>query len=96
MFVTIIKFPPIKEGKDEQFRRWFEESNREFAKFPGFVRRRLLKPYRGGTYVGLVEHENPESFMGMHNSPRHDGLREMVAPIFDGKPEPAFYQVVIE
>lgn len=34
--------------------------------------------------------------MEMHNSPRHDELREMVQPVFDGQPEPTFYQVVIE
>ncbi len=81
---------------DDQFRSWFTETSREFAKFPGFIRRRLLKPRGGGPYVGLVEHENAESFKEMHNSPRHAELREMVQPVFDGQPEPTFYQVAIE
>ena len=96
MFVTIIKFPPIKEGMDDQFRRWFTASNEEFAKYPGFVRRRLLKPSGGGAYVGLVEFESAESFKEMHNTPRHDEFRGMVEPVFDGRPEPTFCEVVIE
>jgi hypothetical protein len=32
MFTVIINFPPIKSGKDEEFREWFAWSNKEFAK----------------------------------------------------------------
>lgn len=29
MFINIINFPPIKEGKDAEFREWFAWSNQE-------------------------------------------------------------------
>ena len=48
MFVVVIFFPPIKAGKDGEFREWFAGSNAEFAKFEGFIRRRLLKPLEQG------------------------------------------------
>ncbi len=31
MFIVIISFPPIKPGKDDEFREWFAWSNKEFA-----------------------------------------------------------------
>lgn len=31
MFIVIISFPPIKAGKDEEFREWFAWSNKEFS-----------------------------------------------------------------
>ena len=56
MFVVIINFPPIREGKDAEFREWFAETNKQFGNFKGFVRRRLLQPVKGGTYAAIVEH----------------------------------------
>jgi hypothetical protein len=44
MFVAIINFPPIKEGKDAEFREWFAWSNEVFANQGGLIKRRLLKP----------------------------------------------------
>ena len=46
MFIVIINFPAIKEGKDTEFREWFEWSNTEFVKHKGFIKRLLLKPPR--------------------------------------------------
>jgi heme-degrading monooxygenase HmoA len=48
MFVNIVHFPKIKEGKDMEFRQWFEDSNRAYAKHNGFIRRVLLQPRDGG------------------------------------------------
>jgi hypothetical protein len=31
MFILIISFPPIKPGKDEEFKEWFAYSNRELS-----------------------------------------------------------------
>ena len=47
MFVNVVEFPPIKKGKDEEFRKWFVWSNTVYEKFDGFISRRLLKPTKG-------------------------------------------------
>ena len=96
MFVIIINFPPIKAGKDVEFREWFAWSNQEFAKHEGFIRRRLLKPLEGGTYAAVVEHESRETFMAMHTSPFHDEAGRRVVPLLDGHPTPQFYEVIVE
>lgn len=95
MFVVIINFPPIKEGKDVAFREWFTETNKEFGNFKGFIGRRLLKPEDVGNYAAIVEHESRESFMAMHESPAHNEAGKRVGPLFDGSPSPRFYEVII-
>ncbi len=94
MFVVLIAFPPIKAGKDAEFREWFVRSNEEFSKFKGFIRRLLLKPLEEGNYAAIVEFENRDAFRAMHGSPAHDKAGERVAPLFDGSPTPRFYEVV--
>lgn len=95
MFVAIINFPPIKEGKDAAFREWFADTNKEFGNFKGFIGRRLLKPMESGNYVAIVEHESQESFMAMHESPAHNEAGKRVGPLFDGNPSPRFYKVIV-
>ncbi len=95
MFVNLVHFPPIKEGKDAEFREWFAWSSAEFAKQKGFIGRRLLKPRSGGNYAAIVEHESQETFMAMHNSPFHADAEERVHALLDGKPVPSFYEVVV-
>ncbi len=95
MFVVIINFPPIMEGKDAEFREWFVWTNQEFANSKGLVGRRLLKPMKGGNYVAIVEHESQETFMAMNKSPAHAAAGKRVGPLLDGSPSPQFYEVVI-
>ena len=95
MFVNIVHFPKIKEGKDSEFRQWFVESNRAYAAHRGFIRRILLQPQDGENYIGIVEHESRETFMAMHTSPTQAALRLRAEPLFEGNPRPAFYDVVI-
>ncbi|HET7091064.1 MAG TPA: antibiotic biosynthesis monooxygenase [Anaerolineae bacterium] len=95
MFVNIIHFPPIKAGKDAEFREWFAWSNEEYAKHKGFIHRWLLRSREGGNYVGLVEHESYETFMAMHTSSTQAEAGERVKPMFDGDPTPQFYEVVL-
>jgi heme-degrading monooxygenase HmoA len=95
MLIVIISFPPIKPGKDEEFKEWFVWSNKEFAKYKGFINRRLLKPLKNGNYVAILEHESHETFMAMHNSPGHGEAGKRVAPLFDGSPIPQFYEVIV-
>lgn len=96
MFVNIMQFPPIKEGKDAAFREWFAWSNDQYAKHKGFIHRRLLKSRKDGNYVALVEHESFETFMAMHTSPTQAEAMERVKPLFDGHPTAHFYDVVLE
>ncbi|KAA3630260.1 MAG: antibiotic biosynthesis monooxygenase [Proteobacteria bacterium] len=97
MFINIVQFPKIKDGKDTEFRRWFTDSNRSYASHPGFIRRILLQPREeGGTYVALVEHESHETFMAMHTSETQAELRKRAQTLFHGNPQPVFYDAVIE
>ncbi len=95
MFVNIVHFPPIKEGKDAEFREWFARSNEQFARHKGFISRKLLKPQKGGNYAAIVEHESYETFMAMHTSTTQAEAARMVRPLMDGNPAPEFYEVVV-
>lgn len=95
MFVVLISFPPIKEGKDAEFREWFAWSNDEFSNHKGFIRRTLLKPLDSGNYAAIVEFETQNDFKAMHGSPAHEKAGERVKPLFDGSPTPRFYEVLI-
>ena len=94
MFIVIINFPPIKAGKDAEFREWFVQTNKEFSNHKGLISRRLLKPLKGGNYAAIVEHESQETFMAMHNSPAHAEASKLIGPMFDGSPSPQFYEVI--
>jgi len=95
MFVNIIRFPPIKEGKDDEFRGWFAWSNAEYAKHEGFISRKLLRPHEGGNYAAVVEHESYETFWAMHTSPTQAEAGKRVKPLLNGDPTPEFYEVAI-
>ncbi len=96
MFVNIIEFPPIKKGKDEEFRKWFEWTNTVYEKLDGFISRCLLKPTKGKKrYAAIVEHESEKTFMAMHLSDERQKAWAKVEPLLDGSPTPHFYEVVI-
>ena len=94
MFMVIISFPPIKNGKDNEFQKWFASSNKMFSNFEGFLSRRLLRPAEGGNYAAVVEFKNQAAFQAMHSSSIHDKAGEQVRPLLDGNPTPRFYEVV--
>jgi len=94
MFVVIIQFPPIKEGKDGAFQEWFADTNKVFSSHKGFIRRRLLKPVEGGNYAAIVEFDSQDAFQIMHKTPEHTAAGERVKPLFDGHPTPHFYTVL--
>ncbi len=95
MFVNIVHFPPVKAGKDAEFREWFAWSNEQYAKHRGFISRRLLGPREGGNYAAIVEHESYETFMAMHTSPTQAEARKRVGPLMDGNPTPHFYEAIL-
>ncbi len=94
MFIVVISFPPIKEGRDADFQKWFASSGEAFSKFTGFISRRLLKPVSGGNYAAIVEFKDQAAFQAMHGSLTHDEAGDQVIPLLDGQPVPTFYQVV--
>ncbi len=93
MFINFVEFPPIKEGKDQEFKDWFSESNAIFSKFDGFISRRSLVSAKG-SYAGLVEHQSKETFFKMHNSKEQAELHAKAATTFDGEPKPSVFEVV--
>ncbi|MEN6487601.1 MAG: antibiotic biosynthesis monooxygenase [Smithella sp.] len=95
MFMAMVEFPAIKEGRVAAFLEWFAWSNEELAGLKGFVRRRLLKTPEGGNYVAVIEFESQESFMAMRANPIHDEASRRVEPLLDGHPNPRFFEVVI-
>ncbi len=96
MFVNIIRFPRLKVGREEEFKKWFEWSNAVYEKFDGFVSRRLLRPTKGRrNYMAIVEHESEETFMAMHLSDERQKAWAKVEPLLEGAPTPSFYEVVI-
>ncbi len=96
MFINLIQFPPVKTGKDGEFRKWFEWSNTIYSKFDGFISRKLLKPSQGnGGYAALVEHKSEQTFMVMHTSAERQQVWAKVEPLITGAPTPQFYTVLI-
>ena len=94
MLVVIVNFPPVKAGRDGEFREWFAWSNNEFGRLEGFISRRLLEPLQEGTYAAIMEYESREAFAAMQNSPIHDEAGRRVIPLLAGSPTPQLYEVV--
>lgn len=95
MFVNVVEFPRVAEGRDAEFRAWFEWSNGIYAGFDGFRSRRLLEDVHvRGRYAAVVEHESEATFMTMHLSDARQEVWERVEPLLTGSPAPHFYDVV--
>lgn len=91
MYVAIAQFPQIKDGREGEFLEWFNWSNQEFAKFKGFIRRRLLTPSSGGNFVALIEFETFEDFKMVGDSDFHAISAKRVSELLEGNPVPASY-----
>jgi len=94
MFVVIVNFPPVREGKDEEFREWFAWTNKEFANCKGFIGRRLLKSTKDGSYAAIMEHESQETFVAMGKTPAHAEAGRRAALLLDGQPTVHFYEAI--
>jgi len=94
MFVDFVFFPPIKDGKDAEFREWFAWSNEGFAKSEGFISRTLLIPLEGGNYASVFEFQSQEAFKAMQASPFHAEANKRGVPLFDGFPDHHFYELI--
>jgi len=96
VFVNLVQFPQIRKGKDRKFREWFKWSNTVYARFDGFITRRLLKPTKGRSrYVAIVEHRSEKTFVAMHLSDERQKAWARVEPLLRGSPEAQFYEVII-
>ncbi|BDQ30577.1 MULTISPECIES: antibiotic biosynthesis monooxygenase [Nitrosopumilus] len=85
----------LKDGAEEDFKKWFSESNKVLANFPGFVSRRFLKA-NDGSYRIIVEHESKDTFIKMHNSPEHDKLHPEGHSYMSAPPERKTFSIIAE
>ncbi len=92
MFVAIVEIQ-IKKGQENEFKNWFDESNKELSKFDGFVNRRLLESSNGKNLV-LVEFDTKEKFEKMHQTPEHMRIQSKGHSMMEIPPKPGFYNVI--
>ncbi len=85
----------LKEGAEDDFKKWFSESNKVLAHFPGFISRRFLKS-NDGSYRIIVEHESKETFIQMHNSPEHDKLHPEGHSYMSAPPARKTFSIIAE
>jgi len=85
----------LKEGAEDDFKKWFSESNKVLVNFPGFISRRFLKSH-DGSYRIIVEHESKETFISMHNSPEHDKLHPEGHSYMSAPPTRKTFSIVAE
>jgi hypothetical protein len=76
-FVSLVFFPPIRGGKDVEFRQWFWRSGRH--------RRRLLWPLEGGNYTAVMEHDD-------HPGPAPGQTQKWARCLLEGDPQPRFFE----
>ncbi len=94
MFVMIADIQ-LKEGVEEDFKKWFVESNKSLCNFPGFISRKFLKS-SDGNYRILVEHESKETFIKMHQSPEHEKVHPIGHSFMSADPQRKTYTVAAE
>lgn len=92
VFVAVVEIQ-LKSGTEEEFKKWINESNKDLAKFDGFVNRRLLAT-RTGKHVILVEFENQEKFEKMHQTQEHFKIQSKGHSYMENPPKPIFYEVI--
>lgn len=93
MFVGLIYFSKIKQGKDKDFVEWFEWSNAEFAKFDGFLNRKLLRSTGNDySYAIIFEMKDERSFKQIHQSKIHQKAFQRLIELLDEIPVKKFYE----
>ncbi|MDE1765330.1 MAG: antibiotic biosynthesis monooxygenase [Thaumarchaeota archaeon] len=92
MFVAVVDIQ-LKKGMEAEFKQWVNESNKDLAKFDGFVNRRLLAT-RMGKHTILVEFESQEKFEKMHQTQEHSRIQSKGHSYMETPPRPVFYEVI--
>ena len=95
MFVMIADIS-LKDGVEEDFVKWFAESNKALCNFPGFVSRKFLKSSDGNSYRIVVEHQSKETFIKMHQSPEHEKIHPVGYAFMSADPQRKTYTVAAE
>ena len=86
MFVVMADIR-VKNGCDENFQKWFEESNAVVSKMPGFKSRKLFYSHQGsGAYRIVMMHESKSTFVATHNSPEHERVFSKGRELMDSDP----------
>ena len=91
--LVVIADIKLKNGVEEEFKKWFSESNKTLSNLEGFVSRRLLET-PDGTYRIIVEHQNMQTFQAMHDSQEHAKLHSKAVTFMESPPIPHLYNVV--
>ena len=92
MYVAIVDIK-LKEGKEDEFKKWFSESNKTLVDVDGFISRKLIKSETGHLRI-VVEHQSKETFIKMHQSPEHAKLHEIANTYFAAAPLRQTYDVI--
>ena len=92
MFVVIADIS-LKKEKQEDFKKWFENSNKILSNLEGFISRRLLESEQGINRI-IVEHQSRETFEKMHKSPEHAKLHSEAIGFMEVPPQHNFYEVI--
>ena len=91
--LVVIADIKLKKGKEEEFKKWFSESNKTLSKLEGFVSRRLLES-TNGTHRIIVEHQSMQTFDAMHQSQEHAKLHSEAVSFMESPPIPKIYNVI--
>ena len=83
----------LKNGVEQEFNKWFSESNKTLSKQEGFVSRRLLESHDGSHRI-IVEHQSMQTFEAMHHSQEHAKLHSEAITFMESPPIPKLYNVV--
>ncbi|AIF82676.1 putative enzyme involved in biosynthesis of extracellular polysaccharides [Candidatus Nitrososphaera evergladensis SR1] len=92
MFVAIADIE-LKKGKEDEFKKWFVQSNHILAGQDGFIARKLLKSPRGSHRI-LVIMESKEAFARMHTTPEHAKLHMEALAFMTRPPKISAYDSV--
>ncbi|HVX02683.1 MAG TPA: hypothetical protein VHA09_05980 [Nitrososphaera sp.] len=108
LFVAIADIE-LKKGKEEEFKKWFLQSNRALEGQDGLIARRLLKSPRGDgqqqqqrTATGkmpmvmiMVVMKSREAFANMHMTPEHAKLHAEALSFMTRPPRISAYDAVL-
>ena len=91
--LVVIADIKLKNGVEEDFKKWFSESNKILSKQNGFLSRRLLEAPNGSHRI-IVEHQSMQTFEEMHQSQEHTKLHSEAINFMESTPIPKIYNVV--
>jgi hypothetical protein len=85
-FVSLVFFPPVRQGADTAFRRWFWRFGDFCAGLSRSHRRSLLWPMQGGNYAAVLEHDGAADPSQRQAGPGRTAAAHWARPLLDGDP----------